>query len=97
MGELKVKESDRLELIRLNLVKCGCDCQIIDEDLLIKPSKVYKVIDNCIRTDFDHRIAMAFTVMGSKTGNLFIENPDSINTSFPNFINTFNNAGGNVN
>ena len=96
LKELKVKESDRLELIRLNLVKCGCDCEVINDDLLIKPSKDYKLVDNKIRTDFDHRIAMAFTIMGSKIGELFIEDSDSINTSFPNFIEIFNNAGGNI-
>ena len=96
LKELKVKESDRLELIRLNLIKCGCACEVINDDLLIKPSEHYKLVDNKIRTDFDHRIAMAFTVMGTKTGGLVIEDAESINTSFPNFINIFNKAGGNI-
>ena len=96
LKELKVKESDRLELIKLNLNNCGCECEVINDDLLIKPTKNYKPLDNNIRTDFDHRIAMAFTVMGSKIGGLFIEDAESINTSFPNFINNFNNAGGNI-
>ncbi|MBT5214483.1 MAG: 3-phosphoshikimate 1-carboxyvinyltransferase, partial [Pelagibacteraceae bacterium] len=63
LKELKVKESDRLELIKLNLINCGCECEVINDDLLIKPTKNYKPLDNNIRTDFDHRIAMAFTVM----------------------------------
>ena len=94
LAELKVKESDRLELIRLNLTKCGCECEVINNDLLIKPSKNYLPIDNKIRTDFDHRIAMSFIIMGSKVGNLLIEDIESINTSFPNFIEIFNNSGG---
>jgi len=96
LKELKVKESDRLELIRLNLVNCGCDCQVINDDLIIKPSETYIPKNNKIRTDFDHRIAMSFAVMGSKVGNLIIEDSESINTSFPNFIEKFNNAGGNI-
>ena len=96
LKELKVKESNRLELIRLNLNKCGCECEVINDDLLIKPSEFYKPINNRIRTDFDHRIAMSFAVMGSKVGGLFIEDSNSINTSFPNFINIFNDAGGNI-
>ena len=94
LAELKVKESDRLELIRLNLTKCGCECEVINNDLLIKPSKNYLPIDNKIRTDFDHRIAMSFVIMGSKVGNLLIEDIESINTSFPNFIEIYNNSGG---
>ena len=96
LKELKVKESDRLELIRFNLVNCGCDCQVIDDDLIIKPSETYIPKNNIIRTDFDHRIAMSFAVMGSKVDNLVIEDSKSINTSFPNFVEKFNNAGGNI-
>ncbi|MDC0044508.1 3-phosphoshikimate 1-carboxyvinyltransferase [Pelagibacteraceae bacterium] len=96
LKELKVKESDRLELIRLNLVNCGCDCQVINDDLIIQPSETYVTKNNKIRTDFDHRIAMSFAVMGSKVGNLIIEEAESINTSFPNFVEKFNNAGGNI-
>jgi len=96
LKELKVKESDRLELIRLNLFNCGCDCEIMNDDLIIKPSEDYIPKNNKIRTDFDHRIAMSFAVMGSKVGKLIIEDAESINTSFPNFIEKFNNAGGNI-
>jgi 3-phosphoshikimate 1-carboxyvinyltransferase len=96
LKELRVKESNRLELIRLNLIRCGCDCEVINDDLLIKPSKIYNVINNKVRTDFDHRIAMSFSIMGSKLGNLIIDDANSINTSFPDFINIFNNAGGNI-
>ncbi len=94
LGELRFKESDRLELIRNNLTRCGCECKIINDDILIKPSRAYVPINNKIKTDFDHRIAMAFAVMGSKVDNLMIEDSNSINTSFPNFSNLFNNAGG---
>jgi 3-phosphoshikimate 1-carboxyvinyltransferase len=96
LKELKVKESDRLELIRLNLVNCGCNCEVINDDLIIKPSREYVPKNNKIRTDFDHRIAMSFAIMGSKIGNLIIDDSESINTSFPNFIKKFNNAGGNI-
>ena len=96
LKELKVKESDRLELIRLNLVNCGCDCQVINDDLIIRPAEKYIPKNNIIRTDFDHRIAMSFAVMGTRVHNLIIEDAESINTSFPNFIEKFNNAGGNI-
>ena len=96
LKELKVKESDRLELIRLNLNKCGCHCKVVNDDLFIKPLENYIPKDNNIRTDFDHRIAMSFAVMGSKIGNLKINDSNSINTSFPKFIEKFNQSGGNI-
>tara|TARA_X000000368_G_scaffold384042_1_gene342352 strand:+ start:1319 stop:2617 length:1299 start_codon:yes stop_codon:yes gene_type:complete len=96
LSELRVKESDRLELIRLNLNKCGCECKIKNDDLFINPSKTLKIVDKNIKTDFDHRIAMSFAVMASKIGNLQINDSESINTSFPNFLEIFNKAGGNL-
>ncbi len=96
LKELKVKESDRLKLIILNLQKCGVECNTKDNDLYIYPSKSYDIKDNIIKTDFDHRIAMAFTIMATKIGPLDIEDSDSINTSFPTFIDELNNLGGKV-
>ncbi len=96
LSELKVKESNRLELIRINLLRCGCECEVINDDLFIKPSKNYNILNNKIRTDYDHRIAMAFSIMGSKLGSLSIEDSMSISTSFPNFVDSFNKAGGNI-
>ena len=96
LSELKVKESNRLELIKLNLNKCGIFCEIKDDDLYINPLKKNMIKDRFIKTNFDHRIAMSFAIMGSKLGELNIENPESINTSFPNFTNIFNQIGGNI-
>ncbi len=94
LSELRVKESDRLELIRLNLSRCGVDCKVEDNNLFINPSNQYKINNNSIQTDFDHRIAMAFAVMGTKIGPLNINESKSINTSFPSFEKVFNNIGG---
>ena len=96
LKELRVKESDRLKLILLNLQNCGVNCKTENDDLFIYPSKDYQTKNNIIRTDFDHRIAMAFCIMGSKIGPLKIEDSKSINTSFPNFINELNKLGGRI-
>ncbi len=96
LDELRVKESDRLELINHNLNKCGCYSEIQNNGLFINPDKNTEILDNEIRTDFDHRIAMSFAVLGSKIGKLNINEADSINTSFPTFKNEFNKAGGNL-
>ncbi len=96
LGELKVKESNRLELICINLNRCGIFCEIRGNDLYIDPLRKTSIKNNKIKTDYDHRIAMAFAVMGSKIGNLNIENFNSVNTSFPNFTSLFNKAGGNL-
>ena len=43
LDELRVKESDRLELINDNLVRCGCYSEIKDNDLFINPKKINKL------------------------------------------------------
>ena len=96
LKELRVKESDRLKLILLNLESCGVDCKSVNDDLFINPSKKYKIKKNFIKTDFDHRIAMAFCIMGTKIGPLIIESSDSINTSFPTFKDELNRLGGKI-
>ena len=96
LKELRVKESDRLELILLNLLRCGVNCKVVDNDLFIYPSAKYVKKNINIKTNFDHRIAMAFSVMGSKIGPLNIEDDESINTSFPSFIREFNKLGGKI-
>ena len=96
LKELRVKESDRLKLILLNLQNCGVNCKSENDDLFIFPSKEYQIKNNLIQTDFDHRIAMAFCIMGTKLGPLNINDSDSINTSFPTFKNEFKKLGGNI-
>ena len=96
LKELRVKESDRLKLILVNLQKCGVNCNVENDDLYIYPSKNYEIKSNKIQTDFDHRIAMAFAIMGTKIGPLKINDSDSISTSFPNFKKELNKLGGNI-
>ena len=96
LNELRVKESDRLELILLNLKNCGIRCNVDKDDLYIFPSQKYNLNTNIIQTDYDHRIAMAFAKMGTKIGPLNIKDSNSINTSFPDFIREINKLGGDI-
>ena len=67
-------------------------------DLIVHifPKKNFIIKNKTIKTDFDHRIAMAFAVMGTKIGPLEIEDANSINTSFPSFVDEFNKIGGHI-
>ncbi len=95
LKELKIKESNRLELIYLNLLKCGVSCEVKNDDLYIYPNKEYTIKDSNIITKFDHRIAMAFSIMGTRLNeNLKILESECISTSFPNFVKSFNSVGG---
>ena len=55
-----------------------------------------KINNEKITTNYDHRIAMAFAVLGSKIGPLNICDSESIKTSFPTFVSEFNRIGGKI-
>lgn len=82
--ELKVKESNRIELIVENLSKMGADIKATDDGMIInggKPLHGAKIITNS-----DHRIAMAFTIAGlASDGNTTILSPECVNISYPDF------------
>jgi len=82
VAHLRIKESDRLSAVASELKKTGIKVEEKDDGLVIyggQPSGAE------IETYNDHRIAMAFAVMGLKTGNMKILNPSCVRKSFPNF------------
>jgi len=97
LEELKIKESNRLELIKQNLDQCGIFCKIDKDSLFIDPTKKTKIKNNNIKTNYDHRIAMSFAVMGTNLDvNLNIKDSECIQTSFPKFVESLNSVGGNL-
>lgn len=97
LGELRVKESDRLAMIAQNLKLCGAEVAIEGDDLIVSgtgqpprgPAR-----DTPIVTAMDHRIAMSFLVLGCVTKNaVTIDDGGFINTSFPKFTELMNQLG----
>ncbi len=83
--ELKVKESNRLSAIVTELKKVGAKIEETDDGMIIEGGKELKF--SRLNTYNDHRLAMAFSVLGSCMENgLVIDNPECVNISFPNFF-----------
>jgi 3-phosphoshikimate 1-carboxyvinyltransferase len=84
VGELRVKESDRLALIAENITALGGRAEIEGDDLYVTGTSappVGKVI-----TEDDHRIAMAFAVLGTIPGaRVKVDNMACAAVSFPGF------------
>ena len=103
LGELKVKESNRLQAIADGLVKIGVDCTIGDDWLEVTGNKQKKVAGlgknaEPIITHHDHRIAMSFLVMGLYSQSpIYVDSTDSIATSFPDFFDLLAQAGADLN
>jgi len=86
LGELRVKESDRLAAMAAGLKACGVEYQE-GEDSLVVCGRDDVAGGVTIKTHMDHRIAMAFLVMGLRSENpITIDDGSMIATSFPGFI-----------
>ena len=80
---LKIKETDRLMALKIEMEKLGAEVHISDDTLtLCIPKKLNKNIH--INTFNDHRMAMAFTSLSIKTP-IYIENPKVVSKSYPEF------------
>ena len=84
VANLRIKESDRISALANELSKIGAKVKEYEDGLEIFPSLSYN--NACVSTYNDHRIAMAFTIAGLKTGGITIENPLCVSKSFPEFF-----------
>lgn len=82
--ELKVKESNRLDIMVSELSAMGCDIQGTEDGMIIHGGRPLHgaVIDSRL----DHRIAMSFAIAGlAASGTTTIERADCVSISYPSF------------
>jgi 3-phosphoshikimate 1-carboxyvinyltransferase len=80
---LKIKETDRLKALYIELTKLGGNVEVTEDTLtLSKHSRIRKNIS--IDTYDDHRMAMAFAPLALKV-NLRINNAEVVSKSFVSF------------
>ena len=85
VGELRVKESNRLELVAANLRAVGARAEARGNDLHVEGSE--KPPRGRVVTASDHRLAMAFAVLGSVGGaDVRLSEKKSVAISYPNFF-----------
>ncbi len=91
-GRLKLKESNRLEALQLELGKMGADITIDEDTVTVKgPCELHGAE---INPHNDHRIAMACAVaaIGAK-GETVIHDAECVKKSYPRFFNDLYNLG----
>jgi len=83
-AELRVKESDRISAVVRNLQAIGVDAEERPDGMAIRGSLA--PLSGRIETHGDHRIAMAFGVLGALPGNeIDIVGPECVSVSYPSF------------
>ena len=97
LAELRVKESDRLAAMATGLAACGVQIEETEDSLTVHGSD--QPIDGgaLIAANLDHRIAMAFSVLGMVSLNpVTIDDGSPIATSFPGYIKLMNSLGAKI-
>ncbi|HSW47727.1 MAG TPA: 3-phosphoshikimate 1-carboxyvinyltransferase [Candidatus Saccharimonadales bacterium] len=82
IAHAKIKETDRIEAPKNELLKMGIIAESTDSSLIINGGSP---LGSEIETYSDHRMAMSFAVAGTKIAGISINNPDVVNKSFPDF------------
>lgn len=82
--ELKVKESNRIDVIVENLQRMGADITPTDDGMIINGGKPLK--GSVLGSRHDHRVAMSFAIAGlAAEGKTEIVGSECVNISYPNF------------
>ena len=84
-GELRVKETDRLRAIAAEFQKLAPGSIEEREDGLVIHGNA-KIERAQVSSWGDHRMAMSLAVLGAAAESVLLENPDSVNISYPTFF-----------
>ena len=91
--ELRVKESDRIQVMADGLMSLGVSCEVLEDGIVIKGGE-YRQPSSVIKSHHDHRISMSFAVASLRSKfNIEIDDVENVRTSFPNFAELANSAG----
>lgn len=83
-GELRVKETDRIAAVAGNLRALGVDAEELEDGLIVRGTD--RPLSGAVKSFDDHRIAMAFGVLGARAENAIeIDNRAVVDVSFPGF------------
>ncbi len=99
IGDLKHKESNRLQESKKILVQAGIKCKITKDTMVIYGKDKIETRNKSIltKTKGDHRICMSSAIFSLVTGiRTKIKNFETVNTSFPGFVQLIKHLGGKV-
>ncbi|MCX5681679.1 MAG: 3-phosphoshikimate 1-carboxyvinyltransferase [Candidatus Omnitrophica bacterium] len=91
VGHARVKESDRISDLRKELLKVGARIKETKDEIVIYPQEKYKQ-NVILDPHHDHRLAMAFSVLGLKIG-VRVKNGECVAKSYPEFVSDLKRTG----
>ena len=83
VGFIRGHETDRIAAVVTELQRCGVDAVATDDGFVVHPGPPSAAV---IQTYDDHRMAMAFALLGLRTPGIAIANPGCVAKTFPRFF-----------
>jgi 3-phosphoshikimate 1-carboxyvinyltransferase len=84
IASARLKETDRISATCTELIRLGIRVEEHEDGMTIHP--VEKMWAASIQTYNDHRMAMAFSLIGLRFDGVTIENPSCVSKTFPNYF-----------
>lgn len=90
--QARMKETDRIAVMREELSKMGADIQELPDGLVIRESTLRGVT---VHSHDDHRVAMALAIAATQAdGATTIEHAEAMNVTYPGFATSLHALGG---
>jgi 3-phosphoshikimate 1-carboxyvinyltransferase len=87
----RYKETDRIAVISRELKKIGLDVEEKEDGMILKKSD--KLHPGELNSENDHRLFMAFSIVGMFIGECTVSDPDAVKVSYPEFISDMKSIG----
>jgi 3-phosphoshikimate 1-carboxyvinyltransferase len=94
VAHARVKETDRVANIAKELTKLGAQVREFQDGLFIRPPK--KLKNTSLEAYEDHRLFMAFTIAAMMTEKSVVAGSESVDVSYPNFIQDMRSLGARI-
>lgn len=83
VGNLRLKETDRLSALETELQRVGAGAEIEGDDLIVVPGQLHAA---AVETYDDHRMAMSFALVGLRVRGIEIIDPACVAKTWPRFF-----------
>ena len=90
----RFKETDRIAILAKELAKIGVIVTEKEDGLILESPKALKSAE--LESADDHRLFMAFSIAGMFVGDCTVTDPDSVDVSYPTFVEDMKKIGANI-
>lgn len=91
VAQARLKETDRISVMREELTKMGADIEELPDGLVIRGKPLHSAV---VHGHYDHRVIMALAVAGiACDGETEVYSAEALSVTFPTFVNLMHAAG----